>query len=92
MRLFPFGANRLREILRSFLFLRRRKCVHSTIPLFFLPGIKVALGSNTAAQGELPADEEEAIAVIYDDFRSGCKHITYPDGYIADDLYEMMDL
>jgi len=42
--------------------------------------------------GELPADDEEAIAVIYDDFRSGCKHITYPDGYIADDLYEMMDL
>lgn len=41
--------------------------------------------------GELPEDEEQALDTICDDFRAGCKHITYPDGYIVDDLYEMVD-
>lgn len=42
--------------------------------------------------GELPEDEDKAREIICDDFKSGCKHIQYPDGYIVDDLYEMIDL
>jgi len=41
--------------------------------------------------GSLPEDEDEAREVIWVDFRNGCKKITYPDGYIVDDLYEMID-
>lgn len=39
----------------------------------------------------LPDNEDEAREVIWNDFRNGCKHIEYPDGYIVDDLYEMVD-
>ena len=42
--------------------------------------------------GELPKDDDLAREVICNDFRSGCKHIAYPDGYIVDDLYEMIDM
>jgi len=42
--------------------------------------------------GELPMDDDEAIKIICEDFKGGCKHIAYPDGYIVDDLYEMIDL
>lgn len=42
--------------------------------------------------GELPEDEDEAREIIWKDFMNGCKHIQYPDGYIVDDLYEMMEL
>lgn len=41
--------------------------------------------------GDLPEDEDAAVDIIVEDFKSGCAHITYPDGYIADDLYEMID-
>lgn len=43
-------------------------------------------------EGEVPEDDEEALDIIYKDFVDGCKNISYPDGYIVDDLYEMMDL
>lgn len=42
-------------------------------------------------EGELPEDEDTAREIIWNDFREGCKHISYPDGYIVDDLYEMID-
>jgi len=42
-------------------------------------------------EGELPKDEDEAREIIWNDFREGCCHISYPDGYIVDDLYEMID-
>lgn len=41
--------------------------------------------------GQLPEDEDEAREIIWNDFRNGCETITYPDGYIVDDLYEMID-
>lgn len=41
--------------------------------------------------GELPEDEDEAREIIWEDFRCGCKNIEYPDGYIVDDLFEMID-
>lgn len=40
---------------------------------------------------KLPEDEDIAREIIWNDFRSGCKHITYPDGYIVDDLFEIID-
>ena len=40
---------------------------------------------------ELPLDDEKAIEIICEDFRKGCEHVIYPDGYIQDDLYEMID-
>ena len=40
---------------------------------------------------ELPEDEDTAREIIWQDFLDGCKHISYPDGYIVDDLYEMID-
>lgn len=42
-------------------------------------------------EGELPPDEDEAREIIWKDFLDGCPHISYPDGYIVDDLYEMID-
>lgn len=41
--------------------------------------------------GTLPDDEDVAREIIWQDFLDGCKHISYPDGYIVDDLYEMID-
>lgn len=42
--------------------------------------------------GKLPDNDDEALKIVCEDFKSGCKHIAYPDGYIVDDLYEMIDL
>lgn len=39
----------------------------------------------------LPEAEDEAREMIWKDFIDGCKHITYPDGYIVDDLFELID-
>lgn len=41
--------------------------------------------------GELPQDEDVAREIIWNDFRNGSSKISYPDGYIVDDLYEMID-
>ena len=57
-------------------------------PLFNLMTGNVMFGEYTDS---LPEDEDEAREVIWNDFRTGCKHIQYPDGYIVDDLYEMID-
>ena len=56
--------------------------------LFDLMTGNVMFGEYTDA---LPGDDDEAREAIWDDFRCGCKHIQYPDGYIVDDLYEMID-
>ena len=42
-------------------------------------------------EGALPDDEDSAREIIWQDFMDGCNHISYPDGYIVDDLYEMID-
>lgn len=41
--------------------------------------------------GELPEDEDLAREIIWNDFREGCRHISYPDGYIVDELFDMTD-
>ena len=40
-------------------------------------------------EGSLPEDEDLAREIVWRDFLDGCKHISYPDGYIVDDLFEM---
>ena len=42
--------------------------------------------------GSLPESWDDAREIIWRDFLDGCAHISYPDGYILDDLYEMIDL
>lgn len=61
---------------------------HYFFTLFNLMTGDVMFGEYT---GELPKDEDDAREVIWNDFREGCKNISYPDGYIVDDLYEMID-
>lgn len=41
--------------------------------------------------GDISEDMEENRGRIYQDFMNGCRHITFVDGYLADDLYEMWD-
>lgn len=46
-------------------------------------------GEYTGPQAE---DPEETRLRIWQDFGRGCPNISYPDGYIVDDLYEMIDI
>ncbi|MBQ0001332.1 MAG: hypothetical protein KBT01_07345 [Clostridiales bacterium] len=41
--------------------------------------------------GDFTDDPEENRARIYADFKNGCKHITYVDGYMEDMLYDAWD-
>lgn len=42
-------------------------------------------------EGDLPENEDEAREIIWKDFLEGCHNISYPDGYIVDDLFEIID-
>lgn len=41
--------------------------------------------------GQTSEDEEENRETIYNDFLSGCKNITFVDGYMEDELYELWE-
>lgn len=41
--------------------------------------------------GEVTEDDIENRLRVFEDFKNGCKNITYVDGYILDDLYEQWE-